>query len=89
MPGTLQRIDGSMKMERTAGDKGWKLELEVVAYDSGMIMVDGIPINDKKTGYDPADGWCGAFEIVAQTIHRFQQRVARAKTDELAPVVNE
>lgn len=44
MPASLKRIRETMKVEPTARNKGLKLTIAVVAYDSGMIEVDGVPM---------------------------------------------
>lgn len=66
-----------MKVKRSAKDKGWVLTLEVVAYDNGMIQLDGIPINDVEGGYDAVDGWLGATEVAVATINEFRRGVTK------------
>lgn len=79
MGATPKRIRESWNVKRSARDKGWVLTVEVVAYDTGMIQVDGIPINAKETGYDPADGWLGAADVLTSTLTEFRKYVAKAK----------
>lgn len=56
MPASLDRIRKAMRVKRTAQDKGWQLNITVTAYDNGLIQVDGIPVNDRDTGPDAAEG---------------------------------
>ena len=51
MPASLETVRAMMKVDPTRDDKGLILTLTVTAYDNGMIMVDGRPINDAQ---DPA-----------------------------------
>jgi hypothetical protein len=43
MPASNDRIRRHMKVERTRNDAGWKTTIEVVAYDNGMVSVNGDP----------------------------------------------
>jgi hypothetical protein len=75
MAASLDRIRASMDVAPTPKDKGLRLKLEVVAYDNGMIQLDGIPIN-VGPGYDDAEGWLGASEVVVATLNEFRRQVA-------------
>jgi hypothetical protein len=79
MGATPKRIRESLTVKRSSRDKGWVLTVKIVAYDSGMIQVDGIPINDKASGYDPADGWLGAADVLTSTLSEFRRHVTKAK----------
>jgi hypothetical protein len=80
MPASLDRIRESMTVDTTPRDKGLRLTLELVAYDNGMIQLDGIPINIAPE-YDDVDGWLGATEVAVATINEFRrQAVRRRKT---------
>jgi hypothetical protein len=74
MAASLDRIRTSMDVAPTPKDKGLRLRLEVVAYDNGMIQLDGIPIN-AGPGYDDAEGWLGATEVVLATLNEFRRQV--------------
>lgn len=76
MGASLERIRKSMSVQSTARDKGLVLELRIVAYDNGMIEVDGIPINVTGDG-EPnlAEGWLGAATVALQTMHEFRRQV--------------
>ena len=84
MPASLDRIRESMTVKSTPKDKGLQLTLSLVAYDNGMIQLDGIPIN-AAPDYDSVDGWLGAVEVAAATINEFrrqaQARRRRAASD--------
>ncbi len=76
MPASLTRIRKSMKVEQT--DKGASLTLRLVAYDNGLVTLDGIPIN--KLGRDhPAAGWTGAMEVMAGHVNEFQRVFAKRR----------
>jgi hypothetical protein len=84
MPASLDRIRESMTVKSTPKDKGLQLTLSLVAYDNGMIQLDGIPINTSPD-YDSVDGWLGAVEVAVTTINEFrrqaQARHRRATSD--------
>ncbi len=63
-----------MTVEPTPRDKGLVLTLRVVAYDNGMVEVDGIPINTVESGYDRAEGWLGAAEVSLATLTEFRRQ---------------
>jgi len=71
MPASLKRIRENMKVQPTARDKGLKLTLTVVAYDNGLIEVDGVPMTS------PAAGWLDAAENVLTILNEFQRQAAR------------
>lgn len=83
MPGTLQRIRNSMTVKTSPRDKGLVLTIKVVAYDNGMVEVDGIPINESPR-YDRGQGWLGAAEMVVATLGEFRRqadkRIQNART---------
>ena len=79
MGASPKRIRESWNVKRSPRDKGWVLTLKVVAYDNGMIEVDGIPINDSNSGYDAADGWLGAVDVATSTLSLFRQHVKNAR----------
>ncbi len=74
MGASLDRIRKSMKVEATPRNKGLALTLRIVAYDNGMVEVDGIPINTAESGYDRADGWLGAAEVTVATLAEFRRQ---------------
>jgi hypothetical protein len=84
MAGSLKRIRESMNVGPTARNKGLALTVRVVAYDNGMIEVDGIPINVGPT-YSDAEGWLGAAEVVTMTLNEFRRQASkRAKESKLS-----
>lgn len=74
MPASLIRIRNSMKVAPTPRDKGLKLTLTVVAYDNGMIEVDGIPMSAP-----PESGWVDAAEVLVTTLNEFRRQAAKRK----------
>lgn len=77
MGASLERIRESMNVKPTPRDKGLVLELRIVAYDNGMIELDGIPINvkEKDGTCDPVHGWLGAATVALETMFEFRQQV--------------
>lgn len=90
MPATLERIRASMKVAPTAQQKGLALTIRLVAYDNGLVQLDGIPLND-QTNYDAVTGWLGANEVITATISEFYRRVKKRQSEMPAakPVVGE
>lgn len=84
MPASLDRIRESMTVQPTARDKGLRLTIEVVAYDNGMIQVDGVPINAAPV-YDEGEGWLGAAEVAVATIGEFRRQAGRRKRGAASP----
>lgn len=80
MPASLERIRESMTVKPTPMGKGLELTLRLVAYDNGMIQLDGIPIN-ASPDYDSVDGWLGAAEVAVATINEFRRQVARRRRE--------
>lgn len=78
MPASLDRIRESMTVQSTPRDKGLHLTLNLVAYDNGMIQLDGIPIN-VAPGYDNGEGWLGAAEVAIATINEIRRQVERRR----------
>lgn len=75
MPASLRRIRETMQVKPTARDKGLKLTLTVVAYDNGMIEVDGVPMRTPDTG------WLDAASVAVATLNEFQDQVAKRRKD--------
>jgi hypothetical protein len=71
-----------MMVKPTPKDKGLQLTLSLVAYDNGMIQLDGVPIN-VSPDYDGVDGWLGAVEVAVATINEFR-RQAEARRHQAA-----
>lgn len=69
-----------MTVQPTARDKGLRLTLEIVAYDNGMIQLDGVPIN-ASPDYDDVEGWLGATEVAVATINEFRRQFLRRRRD--------
>lgn len=75
MGASIDRIRGEMKVAPTATDKGITLTLTVTAYDNGMVMVNGTPINCQPH-YDQGHGWLGAAEVITATLGEFRKMAA-------------
>jgi hypothetical protein len=73
MPASLDRIRESMTVQPTPRDKGLQLTLNLVAYDNGMIQLDGIPIN-VAPDHDNGEGWLSAAEVAIATINEFRRQ---------------
>ena len=76
MPASLERIRASMKVSPTVQEKGLVLTMRLIAYDDGMLQLDGIPLNN-HTDDDPLAGWLGADEVVTSTINEFYNQVKK------------
>src|SRR5258705_9712314 len=87
MPASLDRIRESMTVQPTAQDKGLRLTIEVVAYDNGMIQVDGVPINVSPT-YDEGEGWLGAAEVAVATIGELRRQTIRRRRNAASPTTD-
>ncbi|MFI7158900.1 hypothetical protein [Micromonospora chalcea] len=71
MGASRERILSSMKVQPTAQDKGLVLTLRLVAYDNGILELDGIPLS----ALPQEDGWVAGVGVMAQTVHEFQKQV--------------
>ena len=80
MPTSLERIRASMKVGPTAQQAGLALNLRLIAYDNGMVQLDGIPLNDKVDD-DQATGWLGANEIIIATVNEFYRQVKKRQSE--------
>ncbi len=74
----LDRIRKTMNVQATAQDKGLALTLKVVAYDNGMVSVDGVPIN-AEPNYEPVEGWLGATDVITTTLMEFYRQVQQRR----------
>lgn len=78
MPASLRRIRETMKVQPTARDKGLKLTLTVVAYDNGMMEVDGVPMRTPETG------WVDAATVLVGTLNEFQDQFIKRQKQRTA-----
>jgi hypothetical protein len=76
MPASLERIRKNMQVRPTPRDKGLELVIHVVAYDSGMIEFNGVPINEGPP-YDMGHGWLGAAENAILTLGEFRRQARK------------
>lgn len=63
-----------MQVQPTARDKGLKLILSVVAYDNGMVEVNGVPMSSVQTG------WTDAAEVIMTTLNEFHGQAIKRKS---------
>jgi hypothetical protein len=70
---TLKRIRENMKVKQTARNKGLELTVTVVAYDNGMVSVDGVPITT------PEAGWIDAAENVVTILNEFRRQADKRR----------
>lgn len=75
MGATLDRIRRELNVKPTGQDKGITLTLTVTAYDNGMVVVNGTPINCQPN-YDQGHGWLGAVEVLSATLNEFRKLAA-------------
>jgi len=80
VPGSLQRIRQEMSVEPTPRNKWLTLTVRITAYDSGMIQVDGVPINVAPR-YDGGHGWLGAAEMVIVTMSEFRRQTEKRQRE--------
>ena len=83
MPATLDRIRRTMDVQPTAKDKGLTLTLRVTAYDTGMVTLDGVPINDQVAAdgmnYDQAVGFLGTADVITTTPMEFYRQAQQRR----------
>ena len=75
MGASLKRIRESMDVKPTARDKGLMLTLRLVAYDNGIVELDGIPVSQLPDD----DGWLAGAEVALQTMDEFRRQVVRRR----------
>ncbi len=73
MPASLKRVRESMKVKATPKNVGLEMTIRVVAYDKGMIEVDGIPMRT------PESGWTDAAEVIMTTLNEFHTQVRKRR----------
>jgi hypothetical protein len=69
MPASTKRIRDTMKVSETAKKAGLRLQLNVVAYDNGIIELDGVPINRQGS---EGHGWLATLMVISQTLVEFE-----------------
>jgi hypothetical protein len=77
MPATLKSIRENTDIRPTPEDKGLLMIITVTAYDSGLVKVDGRPINQAVPGgYDQGHGWLGAAEHITLKLGELRRQAA-------------
>jgi hypothetical protein len=82
MPASISSIRENTDIQRTPEDKGLMMTIVVKAYDTGLVEIDGRPINqgNPSVGYDQGHGWLGAAEHVTLKLGELRrQAVTRQK----------
>jgi hypothetical protein len=66
------RLQDSVKITRTARDKGWQTTVKLSIYDNGVVCVNDIPLNPNPSqGMDVADKRMpGALDIIVNEFKR-------------------
>lgn len=73
MGASIDRIRRGMKVAPTPQDAGLTLTLTVTAYDNGMLVLDGAPINEPRA---LESDWLGTLAVIASTLEEFRRQVA-------------
>jgi hypothetical protein len=76
MANTTEHVRELIATERTPGDKGLEMTMKVVAYDTGIVTVNGTPI-----GQNVSDPWLSAARLVVQMLEEFEMEAARQRTN--------
>jgi hypothetical protein len=76
MPASHERLRREANVHPSPRDAGLVLTLSVTAYDNGMLMLDGTPLNDHHTT-DPAEAWLTAAMVISQKLRDFQRQAAK------------
>ena len=79
MAGSIKRVRETMEIKPTQRNKGLQTTLRVVAYDNGMIEVNGVPIN-AAPAYDQGVGWLGAHVIIGQHMEELQKQSSKRRS---------
>jgi xanthine dehydrogenase molybdopterin-binding subunit B len=74
---TTRNVTVETEITPTPKNKGLMMTITVKAYDTGMIEVDGRPINDVEGGYDQGIGWLGAAETVLLKLGELRKQAAK------------
>ena len=70
-----------MDVKPTARDKGLMLTLRLVAYDNGIVELDGIPVSQLPDD----DGWLAGAGVAIQTMDEFRRQVVRRRKAQQTP----
>ena len=74
MPRSLDEIRNSMDdVGRTPRDKGYETTINLIAYDNGLIKVNGTPVRGTP------DNWPMVMEAVVATVNEFRNQVERRR----------
>ncbi len=57
MPASLNRTREADGRPAHRRNKGLVLTMRLIAYDNGMLTLDGAPLNDHTRDHDRADAW--------------------------------
>lgn len=82
MPARQPRLQDESTIKPTARDKGLEMTIRIVAYDSGLVEVDGTPMSQERRDdgrYEETDGWIDAHLVMAQKIVLLRRQVRRRR----------
>jgi hypothetical protein len=81
MPASLETIRDKMNVEQTPDNKGLTLNLTVSAYDSGMVSINGRPVQRP----DRTASWLYANEVIGIYLAEFYQQFAQRQKSRRQP----
>jgi len=64
-----------MKVGPTPRGAGLELTLKIVAYDNGLVQVDGVPMMGMPSHSSETAGWLDAMTTTVITIEEFRRQV--------------
>lgn len=67
----ITSIRENLNIRPTEQDKGLILDLEVRAYDNGIIQINGRPVQNDPA--NPATAWLEASSLIAMSLSEFQR----------------
>lgn len=79
MPNSLEYVRRKVNAKRTKENKGLEMTIKIVAYDNGIVNVNGNPI-----GRGRWNQWLSAARFILQLLNEFEYKVSKARRDEMA-----
>ena len=78
MPASMKSIRNEVDIKETPENVGLVMTIRVTAYDTGLVKVDGRPINQgsRSEGFDQGHGWLGAAEHITQKLNELRRQAA-------------
>jgi hypothetical protein len=78
-------IRENLNTRPTEQDKGLILDLEILAYDNGMITVNGRPVSSDPS--NPTTAWMEVFKVIAISLSEFQRKFSKRRVDGLGETI--